>query len=171
MNNKKIVHPSDDLTDDDYSNIEDHKTQQEQTIRNNSFYTLVDDKLQSNSHLEDPNKTNDWRTTNNHKGELVMAYDTNVGSNTLRPKTFYALYIGPNDNSKGDLMFKLSIKQILVTTKYQPIHVPKHLTETINEKNAFTNKIQVDHFDNDHSIVQDDYSNNNKDEGQTQCID
>ena len=47
MNNKKVVHPSNDLTDDDYSSIEDHENQHEQTNQNNSFYTLVDNELQS----------------------------------------------------------------------------------------------------------------------------
>ena len=37
MNNKEVVHPSDNLTDDDYSNIEDHETQHERTNRNNRF--------------------------------------------------------------------------------------------------------------------------------------
>ena len=31
MNNEIVVHPSNDLTNDDYSNIEDHKIHQEQT--------------------------------------------------------------------------------------------------------------------------------------------
>ena len=31
MNNKQVVHPSDDLTDDNYDNIEDHETQHERT--------------------------------------------------------------------------------------------------------------------------------------------
>ena len=42
MNDKKVVHPSDDLTDDDYSNIEDQEIQPEQTNQNNNFYTCVD---------------------------------------------------------------------------------------------------------------------------------
>ena len=54
MNNEEIGHPSDDITDDDYNNIEDHKTQH------------VDNELQSNSHLEDTNKTNDGKITNNY---------------------------------------------------------------------------------------------------------
>ena len=55
MNNKEAVHPSDDLTDDDYSNIKDHKTQHEQTNQKNSFYTLIDNESQSNPQLEDQN--------------------------------------------------------------------------------------------------------------------
>ena len=49
MNNDKIVHPSDDLVDDVYSNIED----------NNSLYTLADNKLQLSSDLIDPNEANE----------------------------------------------------------------------------------------------------------------
>ena len=45
------------------------------------------------SHLEDSNKTNDCKTIHNHNGKLVVANDTNAGNNTLRPRTFYALYI------------------------------------------------------------------------------
>ena len=36
------------------SNIENHETQHKQTNQNNSFYTLVDNKLQSSPDLEDP---------------------------------------------------------------------------------------------------------------------
>ena len=70
MNNKTVVHPSGDLTNADYSNIEGHKIHQEQTIQNNRLYTIIDNKLQLSSHLEDPNKVNDWKTTNSHKSEL-----------------------------------------------------------------------------------------------------
>ena len=59
MNDKKSVHPSDDLTDDECSNIEDYKTQHKQTNQNNHFYTLVDTELQSSLNLEDQNKTYD----------------------------------------------------------------------------------------------------------------
>ena len=69
------------------------------------------------------------------------------------------------------MIFKLSTEQILVSTKYQPVHIPTDLTKAINETDSFTNKIQVDHFDSDCSIVQGDHSDNNKDDGQTQCID
>ena len=52
MNDKEVVHPSDDLTDDDYNNIEDHKTQHKRTNCNNSYYTYVDNELHPSSHLE-----------------------------------------------------------------------------------------------------------------------
>ena len=167
MNDEEVVHPSDDLTDDDYSNIEDHEIQQEQTNRNNSFYILVDNELKLSSHLEDPNEANDWKPTNNHKGELVVAYNTNAGNNTLRSRAFYVLYIGPNDSSNGHLIFQLSTKQTLVTIKHKPIHILEDLNEAINEKDSFNNKIRVDHFGSDYFIVQDDHSDNNEDDSQT----
>ena len=117
MNNKEAVHPSDDLTDDDYSNIKDHKTQHEQTNQKNSFYTLIDNESQSNPQLEDQNWTNDWKTTNNHEGKLVIAYNTNAGNNTLYPRTLYTLYIGPTDAGIGHLVFKVSTKHILTTMR------------------------------------------------------
>ena len=92
MKNEKIVHPSNHLTDDDYSNIESHKIQQEQT-NHNSLYTPANNELQLSSRLEDPNKANDWKSTNSHEGELVIAYDTNAGNNTLCTRIFYAFYI------------------------------------------------------------------------------
>ena len=52
LNNKKVVHPSNDLTGDDYNNIEDHKTQHKRTNCNNSYYTYVDNELHPSSHLE-----------------------------------------------------------------------------------------------------------------------
>ena len=53
--------------------------------------------------------------TNNHEGDIVMAYDSNTKNSTLYPRTFYALYIGPNNNDIDHLIFKLSTKQILTT--------------------------------------------------------
>ena len=164
MNDEEVVYPSDDLIKDDYSNIEDHEICYKQTNQNNSCYTLVDNKLQLSSHLEDLNETNDWKTTNIHEGELVVAYNTNAGNNTLRPKTFYALYIVLNDNSNGNLIFKLSTKYILITIKYQLIHIPEDLFEAINETDSFNNKIQVNHFSSGYFIIQDDHSDNNKDD-------
>ena len=116
MNNNKIVHPSDDLADNVYNNIDYHNVQQEQT-NHNSLYTLTNNELQLSSDLEDPNKADDWKSTNSHKGELVFAYNTKVGENTLHPRVFYTLYIEPNDNGNGHLIYKLSIDQILVTMK------------------------------------------------------
>ena len=41
MNKEEAIYPSDDLTDDDYSNIEDHETQHEWTNQNNNIYILL----------------------------------------------------------------------------------------------------------------------------------
>ena len=79
-----------------------------------------------------------------------MAYDNNNGNNTLCLRIFYALYIGPNDNGKGRLIFKLSTKQILVTINYQLIHIPTDIIKAINEEDLFNNKIQTNHFDSNH---------------------
>ena len=79
-----------------------------------------------------------------------MVYDTNAGSNTLYPRTCYALYIGPNNNGIGHFIFKLSTKQIVITMKYLPVPVPEDLIKTINETDSFTNTIQIDHFNSDH---------------------
>ena len=38
-NYKEAVHPSDDLTDDDYRNIEDHETQHQRYNRDNNIYS------------------------------------------------------------------------------------------------------------------------------------
>ena len=59
MNNEETVHPSGDLTDDDYSNIENHKTQHKRINKDNSVYTFVENELQLSPHLEVQNETND----------------------------------------------------------------------------------------------------------------
>ena len=100
-----------------------------------------------------------------------MVYNTKTGSNTLYPRTFYALYIGLNDNGIGHLIFKLSTKQILTTIKYQPVSMPGNLFKTTNGIDSLTTKIQINYFDSDQFTAQDNHFNNTKDEGQTQSID
>ena len=60
MNDNKIVHPNDDLTDNVYNNINYHNVQQEQT-NHISLYTLADKQLQLGSDLEDSNEAYDWK--------------------------------------------------------------------------------------------------------------
>ena len=120
-----------------------------------------------NSDLEDPNEADDWKSTNSHKGELVIAYNTKAGNNTLCPRVFYILYIKPNDNSNGHLIYKLSTDQILVTMEYQSIPVPEDLTETINKKCSSGNNIQINHFDSDRPVIQNFHSDNNNDDSLT----
>ena len=130
MNKDKIVHPSDDLAYDVYNNIDYQNIQQEQTI-NNSIYTLADNELQLSSDLEDPNEADDQKSTNNQKDVLVIAYNTKAGNNTLHPKVFYTLYIKP----------------------YQSVPIPEDLIKTMNKIDLSDNKIKIDHFDNNQSVV------------------
>ena len=58
--------------------------------------------------------------------------------------TFYLLYIGPNNNGIGHLILKISTKQMLTTVRYEPVPVPESLFKSINEKDTFTIKIQMD---------------------------
>ena len=132
---------------------------------------MVENKLQSSPQLEDQNGTNDWKTTNKHKGELVMAYDNNASNKVLYPRTFYALYIGPNDSSTGHLIFKLSTNQILTTPKYKPVTIPDDLIEAINKMDTFTNKIQINYFDSDHYIAEEDHFDNTQNDNQEHCDD
>ena len=134
-----------------YNNI-DHQTAQQKRTNHNSLYTLVDNELQSSSDLEDHNKAINWKSTNSHKGELVVAYDNKVENRTLRPRVFYALYVRPNDDGNGHLIYRLSMDQILVTKEYQSVPVPEDLIEAINETGSSNNKVQVNHIDSYHSI-------------------
>ena len=96
-----------------------------------------------------------------------MAYNTNAESGTLYPRTLYALYIGPNNNGIGHLIFGLSIEQLLTTMEYKSVPVPGNLFKSINERNTFTNKIQFDSFNSDIFIGQDDHFYDNENDGQT----
>ena len=84
--------------------------------------------MQSSSDLENLNKTDDGKTNNNYKGDLVMAYNTNAENSILYSRTFYTLYIGPNNNDTSHLIFRLSTKQILTTMKYELVPVPENLS-------------------------------------------
>ena len=75
---------------------------------NDSLYRLADYELQLNYDLEKLYRTDDWKSTNSHKGKLVIAYYTTVGYKTLHPRVFYALYIGPNDVDNRHLIHRLS---------------------------------------------------------------
>ena len=130
-----------------YSNINHQNVQQEQT-NHNILFTFANNKLQLISDLEDPNKDDVWKSTNVHEGELVIVYKASVENNALRPRIFYVLYVGSNDDGNGYLIYKLSMDQILVTIKYQSIPVPGDLIETMNETDSSDNKIQIKHFNN-----------------------
>ena len=106
MNNDKMVCHNDNLANDVDSNTNHQNLQQEQ-VTHNSFYTLTNYKLQLNYDLEDPNGTNDWKSTNSHKGELVIASDNKARNNMLHPKVFYVLYIKPNGDNNGYLIYSI----------------------------------------------------------------
>ena len=117
INNYQMDRYCDNPTNDVYSNINQKNVQQEQTTHN-SLYHFTHSGLQSNYNLEDPYKTNDWKSTNSHKGEIVIAYDNKVGHKTLHPRVFYALYIKLNEIGNRHLIYRLSTDQILVTKEY-----------------------------------------------------
>ena len=82
MNGDEMVHPSDDLADDMYNNI-NHQTAQQKQRNHNSLYTLANNELQSSSDLENKNEAVDWKNTNGHKGAPVIAYNNKVENRTL----------------------------------------------------------------------------------------
>ena len=53
-------------------------------------------------------------------GELVMAYDVTSNNMTAHPRTFFALYIRPNDSGTGHTVFKLTLKQLVTTPNRKP---------------------------------------------------
>ena len=112
MNDNKMVCHSDNPTNDVYSNINHKNIQQEQTTHN-SLYPLANSELQLNYDLEDPYGTDDWKSTNSHKSELIIAYN-NKANNTLHSKVFYALYIEPNGDNNGHLIYDPSRDKIVV---------------------------------------------------------
>ena len=64
------------------------------------------------------------------------------------------------------MIYRLSTDQILVTKEYQlVVPVPEDLIETISGTDSSDNKIKVNNVNSDHSIVQDDHSNNHDNDG------
>ena len=124
-----------------------------------------------NYDLEEPYRTDDWKSINSHKGELIIVYNNKVGNKTLHPRVFYALYIRPNGIGNGHVVYRLSTDHILVTKEYQYEHMPEDLIEAISDKNLYDNKIQVIHFNNDQAIIQVDHSNNHNEDGHTHIND
>ena len=163
MNDDKMDFRSDNPTNDVYSTIDHKNVQQERTIHN-SLYHLVNSELQLNYDIEESYRTDDWKSTDSHNGELVIAYDDKIGNKTLHPRVFYTLYIRPNDIGIGHLIYKFSTDQILITKDYQPVPVSNDLIKAMDKTNPCHNKIQVMHLKDDHSTVQDNHSNNHNEE-------
>ena len=107
IDDDKIDCHCDNPTNDVYCNINHKNVQQEQTTHN-SLYRLTNSKLQLNYNLEELYRTNDWNSSNSHKGVLVIAYNNKVRNKTLHPKIFYALYIRLNDIGNRHLVYRLS---------------------------------------------------------------
>ena len=157
---------SDNPTNNVYSNI-NHKSIQQERTTHNSLYHLADSELQLNYDLEGSYITDDWKSTNSHNGELVIAYDDKVGNKALHSRVFCALYIRPNDIGNTHLIYRLSTDQILITKDYQSVPLSDDLIEATNVTNSYDNKIQVMHLKDDHYTVQDDHSNNHNEECHT----
>ena len=97
-----------------------------------------------------------------------MSYNNKNRNNKIRSRTFYALYIGPNNNDDGQLIFKLPTKQILVAMKYQPIHTPEDLIKTTNKEGLFNNKVQTNHLNSNHFTLQGVHFDNGEGGSRTQ---
>ena len=106
MNNDKMNSCSNYPTNNMYSNIDHTNIQQERTIHNNLYHLAVS-KLQLSYDVEESYRTNDWKSTKSHDGELVIAYNDKVENKTLYPRIFYALYIRPNDIGNRHSIYKL----------------------------------------------------------------
>ena len=50
-------------------------------------------------------------------GELVMAYEPKSSNETSVPRAFYALYLYPNENGSGHVVFSLKLKTRRSTQK------------------------------------------------------
>ena len=117
-----------------YSKIAHNNVNQKQTT-NHNLYTLAYNKLQLSSDLEDL----DWDSTNNHKGDLIITYNNEVGNKTLCPSIFYALNVKPNQEGYGHLIYRLDKEQIVVTKDYQTIPVPEGIDHTsVNDEDQYT---------------------------------
>ena len=65
-------------------------------------------------------------------GELVLAYDVLSNNKMSKPRAFYAMYIGPNDEGTGHSVFKLSTKKMIITSRCKPIPMPDDVIEVVN---------------------------------------
>ena len=66
-------------------------------------------------------------------GELVLVYDLKLNNKKLKPKAFYALYIGPNDGGTGQSIFKLLTKKMIVPPRCKPIFMPDDVIAVVNQ--------------------------------------
>ena len=123
-----------DLTDDIYNNIDHNNVNRKQTYHHN-LYTFANNKL----HLRSDIKDLDLNSTDSHKGELIIAYNNNFENKTLCPRTLYTLYVKPNEEGNGHLVYRLDKDQIVVTKNYQTVPVPEDIDHTsVNDEDQYT---------------------------------
>ena len=79
-------HHNNGLTDDIYNNINHNNVNPKQTNHHNDLEYI------------------DWDSIDIHKVELITAYNNKVGNKTLYPRTFYALYVKPNQEGNDHLI-------------------------------------------------------------------
>ena len=94
-------------------------------------------------------------------GKLVLAYDVKSNNKTSKPRTFYALYIRPNDGGTGHSVFKLSTKSMIITPKCKPIPMPDDVIQVVNQMGEDGGSPDGIFFCNIHkkSTVEDMYGN------------
>ena len=66
-------------------------------------------------------------------GELVLACNVKSNNKTSKPRAFHALYIGPNNAGTGYSVFKLALKNMIVTPRCKPIPMPNDVIKVINQ--------------------------------------
>ena len=130
-------HSNNDLLNDMYSHIGHDNVDQKQ-ITNDNLYNLADNKLQLSSDLENF----DWNNTDSHKDKLIIAYNNKVRNKTLFPKTFYALYVEPNQEGNGHLIYSLDKDQTVVTKGYRTVPIPEDITRISMMKISIHKKLK-----------------------------
>ena len=66
-------------------------------------------------------------------GELVMAYEPKCSNDTGVPRSFYALYLYPNENGSGHVVFSLKLKTTMSTQKCIPQPMTQDIIDLVNE--------------------------------------
>ena len=66
-------------------------------------------------------------------GELVLAYEPKSSNATGMPRAFYALYLYPNKNGSGHVVFSLKLKTRRSTQKCIPQPMTQDIIDLVNE--------------------------------------
>lgn len=66
-------------------------------------------------------------------GELVMAYKPKSSNDTGMSRAFYALYLYPNENDSGHVVFSLKLKTRRSTQKCIPQPMTQDIIDLVNE--------------------------------------